>query len=287
MADCKVTDKKENRDKLKALMDEYGKGPVCLAFSGGVDSSLLLRMACGSGRKHGNPVYAVTFNTMLHPACDLDTAKRVAEELGANHIIIQVNELEMEGMRNNPPERCYLCKKHLFSALLDFAREKGITCILDGTNEDDTHVYRPGIKALKELGIISPLALCHITKSEVKRLAASYGISVASRPSTPCMATRLPYGETLNYSILKKIEKGEEYLRTIFNGNVRLRLHRDMVRLELDPEQMITALEQREKICGKLKSLGFSYITLDLEGFRSGSMDLFIQQQEDAATASE
>lgn len=169
-----MADRNGNTDKLNQMMDEYGKGPVCIAFSGGVDSSLLLKIACDNGRKYKTPVYAVTFNTMLHPACDLDTAKKVARELGAEHVVIQVDELEMEGMRDNPPERCYLCKKHLFTALLDFAREKGITCILDGTNEDDTHVYRPGIRALKELGIISPLALCHITKRQVKELSSAF-----------------------------------------------------------------------------------------------------------------
>lgn len=273
-----MSETKRNTDKLKQMMDEYAKAPVCLAFSGGVDSSLLLKLACESGRKYKNPVYAVTFHTMLHPACDLDTAKRVADEMGAEHIVIQVDELQMEGMKDNPPDRCYLCKKHLFTTLLEFAREKNVTCILDGTNEDDMHVYRPGIKALKELGIISPLALCHITKKEVKELAAELSVSVASRPSTPCMATRLPYGTKLDYEILRKIERGEEYLRTVFRGNVRLRLHRDTVRLELDPAQMVAAVEKRDEICKKLKELGFCYITLDLEGFRSGSMDLPILQ---------
>ncbi len=271
-----MSESKRNTDRLKQMMDEYAKVPVCLAFSGGVDSSLLLKLACESGKKYGNPVYAVTFNTMLHPACDLDTAKRVADEMGAEHIVIQVDELQMEGMGDNPPERCYLCKKHLFTTLLYFAREKNITCILDGTNEDDMHVYRPGIRALKELGIISPLALCHITKKEVKELAAELSISVASRPSTPCMATRLPYGAKLDYEVLRKIEAGEEYLRTVFRGNVRLRLHRDTVRLELDPDQMTAAVEKRDEVCKRLKELGFCYITLDLEGFRSGSMDLHI-----------
>lgn len=268
-----------NLSKLKQMMDEYGKAPICLAFSGGVDSSLLLKMACENGKKYGNPVYAVTFNTMLHPSCDLETARKVAKEMGAEHRVIQVDELEMEEMKYNPPDRCYLCKKHLFTTLRDFAAQRGITLILDGTNEDDTHVYRPGIRALKELGIISPLAQCHITKKEVKELAGDYCISVAARPSTPCMATRLPYGAELNYEILRKIEEGEKYLRTVFTGNIRLRIHQDTVRLELNPEEMITALSNRKEICVKLKTLGFSYITLDLEGFRSGSMDLFVETE--------
>lgn len=265
-------------EKLKSLMDQCGKQPVCVAFSGGVDSSLLLKLACGSGKKYGNPVYAVTFDTMLHPACDLEIAKKVAKELDAVHAVIHVDELELEEMRNNPPERCYLCKKHLFETLLSFAREKGTNCVMDGTNEDDLHVYRPGIRALEELKILSPLARCHITKSEVKELAQNLGISVAARPSTPCMATRLPYGARLEYPLLRSIEEGETYLRAQLSGNVRLRVHGETARLELDGEQLGEALKKRERICEKLKSLGFTYITLDLEGFRSGSMDVHIRK---------
>ena len=263
-------------EKLRALMDQYGRQPVCLAFSGGVDSSLLLKMACESGKKYGNPVYAVTFDTMLHPACDLEIAERVAEEMDAVHIVIHVDELELEEMKNNPPQRCYLCKKHLFETLLQFASEKQIGCVMDGTNEDDLHVYRPGIRALEELGVASPLARCHITKKEVKELAGALGISVASRPSTPCMATRLPYGTRLDYPLLRRIEEGEAFLKSLLSGNVRLRVHGETARLELDAAQMSKALARRDEICKKLKELGFTYITLDLEGFRSGSMDVHI-----------
>lgn len=263
--------------ELEKQMEEYGKHPLCLAFSGGVDSSLLLKMACGSAEKTGSPVYAVTFDTMLHPACDLENARRVAAELQAIHVVLSIDELELKELRSNPVNRCYLCKRHLFQTLKQFAEEKGIELLLDGTNEDDLHVYRPGLKALSELGIKSPLAQCHMTKEEVKRLASEYGISAASRPSTPCMATRLPYGSGLNYDLLKKIEEGEAFLRTVFTGNVRLRVHSDTARLELDAEQMTTAVEKREEIAGRLKQLGFDYITLDLEGFRSGSMDLHVR----------
>lgn len=264
---------RERFEALKDFMDQCAKGPVCVAFSGGVDSSLLLKMACESAKKFHNPVYAVTFQTMLHPACDLEIAGRVAAEVGADHHVIEVNELELEALRNNPPERCYLCKRRLFQALLEFAEERGARCALDGTNEDDLHVYRPGLRALKELGIISPLARFHITKQEVKELAAGYGLSTAGRPSTPCMATRLPYGEPLDYALLRRIEEGETGLKAIFTGNIRLRVHRDTARIEVDPDQMETAVKRREEICAMLKGLGFRYITLDLAGFRSGSMD--------------
>lgn len=265
---------REKKEKLWRRMAEYAKGPVCVAFSGGVDSSLLLKLACDAGRENGTEVYAVTFDTMLHPACDLENAKKVAKELGARHEVISVNELELKELQNNPPDRCYLCKRYLFQQLCSFAKERGITCLLDGTNEDDLHVYRPGLRALKELGIESPLALSHLTKREVKELAADLGISTASRPSTPCMATRLPYGTCINYDTLRRIEAGEAYLRTLLQGNIRLRLHGEIARIEVDRGEMQKVIQLQEEISSELKKMGFSYITIDLEGFRSGSMDI-------------
>lgn len=266
----------EHVEQLKQLMDEYGRQPVCIAFSGGVDSSLLLKLACDSAKKSGCPVYAVTFHTMLHPACDLENARRVADELNALHEVLSVDELELEEMKSNPVNRCYLCKHQLFEVLTKFALDKGVSLVIDGTNEDDLHMYRPGIKALHELGIKSPLALSHMTKMEVKRLAAEYGLSAASRPSTPCMATRLPYGARLDYDLLKRIEEGETILRNMFTGNIRLRVHGGMARIELDQIQMEKAVREREAVAEALKHLGFDYITLDLEGFCSGSMDLHV-----------
>jgi uncharacterized protein len=198
----------------------------------------------------------------------------VAKELGAIHKIIQVNEMELEAIRTNPVNRCYICKHHLFATLLDFAKEEGIPCVMDGTNESDLHVYRPGIQALRELGVVSPLAQCGLEKKDVKAFAADLGISVASRPSMPCMATRLPYGTSFDMEVLKRIEKGEDYLRSVFGGNVRLRLHGDIVRIEVNADKFEKAIAERETICRTLKEMGFLYITLDLEGFRSGSMDI-------------
>lgn len=258
---------------LKERMRELAKEDICLAFSGGVDSSLLLKLAADEAARTGKKVYAVTFDSRLHPSCDLEIARRVAAELGGIHEIISVDELEQEEIRQNPVNRCYLCKHHLFTTLTQLAREKGVRYILDGTNEDDMHVYRPGIKALKELGIISPLAELHITKDWVKKLAVEYGISVASRPSTPCMATRLPYNTRIDYDVLSRIAQGEAYLRGLVQGNVRLRLHGETARLEVDESSFAKILEMRHEITEKLKGLGFMYVTLDLEGFRSGSMD--------------
>ena len=266
------------RKQLEARMEQLAREDICLAFSGGVDSSLLLKAAADAAAHTGSRVYAVTFDSRLHPSCDLEIARRVAGELGGIHEVITVDELEQEAIKNNPVNRCYLCKRHLFLKLTELAEARGIRHILDGTNEDDMHVYRPGIRALKELGILSPLAELNITKAQVKAMASEYGISVASRPSTPCMATRLPYGALLDYEVLERIGEGESYVRTIIPGNVRLRLHGDIVRLELDTEAFGVFMERREEIVSRLKEMGFVYITLDAEGFRSGSMDTGVNE---------
>ena len=271
--------KEPKTEQLEAIMDELTDQDMALAFSGGVDSSLLLKMAADRAAKKGTKVWAVTFNSRLHPSCDLENARKVAGELGGIHVILEIDELEMEEIRSNPVNRCYLCKRNLFRTLMAFAKEKGVEVLAEGTNEDDLHVYRPGIQAVRELGIRSPLAEAGLTKEEVRRLAAACGISAASRPSTPCMATRLPYGARMDYEILKKIEAGEEILRRMIGGNVRLRLHGQVVRIETDPEPFSLALEKREEVVRQLKELGFVYITLDLEGFRSGSMDVGLESR--------
>ena len=234
------TDMQNKEKALLTQLDEIAKQDLCLAFSGGVDSSLLLKLVMDASAKYGTKVYAVTFQTRLHPPCDLETATRVAKEVGAVHEVLFVDELEQEAIRYNPENRCYLCKHYLFGKLLEFARDRGVTQVLDGTNEDDLYVYRPGRKALREYGVISPLAACHVTKTEVKALAAKYGVSIAHRPSTPCMATRLPYGAEINYDVLDRIADGEAWLHTLLGAeeNLRLRVHGDVVRLEIAPERM-------------------------------------------------
>lgn len=275
-----------DREMLQARMRELVSEDICLAFSGGVDSSLLLKAAADAAAETGKKVYAVTFDSRLHPSCDLRIARQVAGELGGIHQVMEVDELEQEEIRMNPVNRCYLCKRHLFMTLKKLAGEKGIRRILDGTNEDDMHVYRPGIRALKELGIISPLAELHITKEAVKGMASEYGISVASRPSTPCMATRLPYNTRIDYDVLDRIAQGEAYLRDVLPGNVRLRLHGGIARLEVDNEAFARLLDMRADVVRQLKGLGFTYVTLDLEGFRSGSMDVGITEVHGSADPS-
>lgn len=267
----------EKKQNLYGKMKEYTKQDICIAFSGGVDSSLLLMMAkeCMQQQKKKGKIHAVTFHTVLHPPCDLEIANKVAKEADAVHKVIFVNELEQEEIRFNPENRCYLCKKTLFQRLIEYAKSQGISVIMEGTNEDDLHVYRPGLRAIKELEVLSPLAEVGFTKAEVRKLAEELGTSVASRPSTPCLATRLPYGTEIKTEALEKIACGEEYLKKQGFSVVRIRLHGEICRIELPKTDFGTFLEKSQEITETLQKIGFQYITLDVQGFRSGSMDEF------------
>lgn len=264
--------------ELRNEVRELVRDGVCIAFSGGVDSSLVLKLAVDAGKELGKDVHAVTFETRLHPVSDVTVSQSVAKEMGAVHTIIQVDEFQNEDILKNPEDRCYICKKMLFVGLLEFAKEHGLKYVLDGTNADDLKVYRPGIKALGELGVISPLAKLGITKAEVREMAAGLGISVSSRPSAPCMATRLPYNTPLNFDLLKNIDLGEEFIKGLGFDIVRLRVHGDISRIEVKKEDLMKLMEVRETVIEYLKHLGFIYITIDMEGFRSGSMDVHVSK---------
>ena len=267
----------EKKERLKALLDEYTKGNACLAFSGGIDSSLILKLAQEAADRNGTKLYAVTFDTVLHPKADREIASRVARENHSIHEIISVDELKQEEIRFNPKNRCYLCKKSLFSGLLDFARAHDAAVVMEGTNQDDLKQYRPGIQAVKELGVKSPLMEAGFTKAEIRAYAKELGISVAERPSSPCLATRLPYGTEIDMALLKRIGEGEEALRNLGLKNVRIRVHGEIARLEVDSASFPAILEQREEVLSILKKVGVPYLTLDLEGFRSGSMDIHVK----------
>lgn len=265
----------EKKEKLLQFMKRIMRQDACIAFSGGVDSSLLLVLADKEAQFFGKKLYAITMDTVLHPKADLEVARKVLENTTAEHLVLREDELEDPAILNNPKDRCYLCKKRLYQKMIDFAKVHQISVVMEGTNRDDLKEYRPGLRAIRELGIISPLAECGFTKEEVRKMAEEYGIIVSQRPSTPCLATRLPYNTRIQIDVLRKIEDGENYLRELGFGNVRMRVHGDTARLELDKESFPLVLDQREKIIEKIKNeLGFRYVVLDLEGFRSGSMDL-------------
>ncbi len=268
------------RRLLKERLEEYAGEDVCLAFSGGIDSALLLSLCREAAEKRGTKLYAVTFDTVLHPGADLKIARQVAKELKVHHEVIRVDELSDERIRQNPKDRCYLCKRALFLALLAFAEEHGSCRVLEGTNAEDLHQYRPGIRAIRELGIKSPLLEAGFTKTEIRQWAAELGISVAERPSTPCLATRLPYGAPIDLSLLQRIGVGEEKLRAFGFQNVRIRVHGDLLRLEVDQKAFEKVIQEKENILPILKEVGVPYVTLDLMGFRSGSMDVEIDRME-------
>lgn len=251
---------------------------LALAFSGGVDSSLLLRIACDVGAKHHKPVLAVTFETKLHPHGDLTEAKQLAERFGAVHKTIEVDEFADPEIMNNPVDRCYRCKTLLFKTFLSYANKEGYHYLMDGTNHDDLTAYRPGRQALSELGIHSPLMENQFTKAMIRSLSAELGIPTSDKPSAPCLATRLPYGARLDFELLARLDQGEKFMKEFGFYNVRLRLHGDILRIEIDKKDFGKLMEHQEEILRTLKELGFHYITLDLEGFRSGSMDIHIQQ---------
>lgn len=268
-----MTEYELKKQQLLKRMRQYAKEDVVIAFSGGVDSSLLLKLACEAAKLSQTIVYAVTIQSELQPQNDLEIAAKVATETGAKHVVLTIHELQEAGIQTNPKERCYLCKKYLFGRLKQFAAERRIQWILEGTNEDDLHKYRPGIQAIRELEILSPLAELGITKEEIRLLAKEYGISVANRPSAPCLATRFPYGTTLTFEVLKKVEQAEHDLHELGFENLRVRVHGDVLRMEVEKDELLKVIANKDKIINDLKNLGYRYITLDLEGFRSGSMD--------------
>ncbi|MGI6069625.1 MAG: ATP-dependent sacrificial sulfur transferase LarE [Blautia sp.] len=271
----------EKRKWLLDKMDEYGREDFAVAFSGGVDSSLLLYLAVDAAKRHGKKVYALTADTVLHPSQDRRIAEDVARRAGAEHKVVFVDELKDSEILKNPVDRCYLCKKQLFTEFIKLCGELGAACILEGSNGDDLLVYRPGIRAVRELGVESPLAEAGLTKAEVRAFAAELGIPTAKRPSTPCMATRLPYGAMLEPRLLARIDEGEQFLKRLGFGQVRIRVHGDIVRLEVLPEDFDAVLQRRDEVIRGLKELGFRYLTLDLEGFRSGSMDEYMDKASD------
>ena len=248
---------------------------ICMAFSGGVDSSVLLAAACKavSESNCNKPVLAVTFATRLHPHSDTAEAAKLAKTLGAIHKIIEIDEFSDVRISENPRNRCYLCKSLLLQSILQTGTDAGYSFFCEGSNVDDTKVYRPGIQAVRELKVASPLIECELTKNMIRSIAASEGLSVASKPSTPCMATRLPYDTHFDYELLDQINSGETWLRNQNFYNVRLRFHDPILRIEIDKPDFNRFMEQHEAIVDAMKDLGFKYITLDLEGFRSGSMD--------------
>ena len=272
----------ENKlNALRRMLEELGADGVCAAFSGGVDSALLLTVLSELQEKKPFPLLAVVFATAFHTAEETASALKLAEGLGVPAERVDRDVLSDPVLRTNPKDRCYHCKRNLFSEMKRIAAAHGIRNLVDGTNADDMKVYRPGRKALEELGVLSPLALCGFSKDEIRAAARELLVPVADKPSMPCLATRFPYGTVLTDDALRKAERGEAYLRELGLNVVRLRVHGDVARIETDAKGFELAAEKRFEIAFELRQIGFPYDTLDLEGFRSGSMDEPFLNRED------
>ncbi len=262
-------------EQLRRYLEDLCAGGIAIAFSGGVDSALLLRLLQDIKKKKSFKLIALYVHSSIHPSRDLSFVKTQAG--GVDLHIEHTDPLSISEVRFNTKSRCYHCKKAIFSRLLTLAHEAGCGTLLDGTNADDMLVYRPGKQAIRELGIISPLAQLGISKQEVRAMAASLGLVTASRPSTPCLATRFDYDVELSTEELRRAEAGEAYLRDLLGAevNLRLRVHlpQQLARIEIDATAMPQLLEQRDDISQHLRGLGYKQIALDLQGFRSGSMD--------------
>ena len=260
----------EKYDVLKKYLASLES--VAVAFSGGVDSTLLLKVA------HdvlGDKAIAVTVSSPSIARREILEAESFCSENGITQEVLNLNELEIEGFSDNPPNRCYLCKHAIFSKILETARKRNLAHVAEGSNVDDLGDYRPGLKALQELCIKSPLREAGLTKAEIRELSRELGLPTWEKPSYACLASRFVYGEKITPEKLVMVEHAEELLRDLGFRQMRVRLHGTIARLEILPEEFsrIVQEEIRTKIYSLLKGLGFSYVTLDLRGYRTGSMN--------------
>ncbi len=255
--------------KLTALLETCM--PLAVAFSGGVDSTYLLHEAFKTGK---DKVTAVILKTPSVPGRELDEAVTFCKSRGIPFHVLSINLFSADGFTKNGRDRCYICKRFLFSALLDWSAAHHIPFVADGTNADDMQAFRPGLKVLRELGIQSPLAEVGLTKKEIRVLSEKEGLPTWNKPSFSCLATRFPYGEELTVEKLRRTEAAENLLADLGFTQRRVRVHGNLARIEVLPAEIPLVLEQRDMISARLEELGFLYTTVDLKGFRSGSMDM-------------
>jgi len=257
--------------KLKQILEKLGK--VVIAFSGGVDSSFLLKIAKDVLPK--KDILAVTAVSETYTGSELRQAKRFTKKLGIRHKIIFTNELKDENFIKNPIDRCYYCKKELFGTLAEITRNEGSNYVIDASNADDAKDYRPGSRAKKEFKIRSPLIEAGLSKDDIRRYSRRLKLETADMPSMACLASRFPYGEKINKKALKRIESAEDFIKKQGVSQVRVRCHNNIARIEVEKENIKIFVNEKicDRITKRLRQLGFKYITLDLEGYRMGSLN--------------
>ena len=263
-------------DALRGLIRDMGS--VLVAFSGGVDSTFLAKVAFDA---LGEKTAAVTARSETYPEFEFDEAVSLAQRIGIRHEVIHTEELGIDGFRDNPPERCYYCKRELFGKLCAMAAEMEIEHVADGSNADDVDDFRPGMKATRELGVRSPLREAGLTKEEIRRASRALGLPTWDKPPYACLSSRFPYGEPITPEGVRQVGKAEEFLRGLGLRQLRVRHHGDTARIEVPPDEIasLAAADTRRAIVEQLKALGFTYVTLDLEGYRTGSMNEILDEQ--------
>lgn len=260
------------KEALTNYICNYKK--IAVAFSGGVDSTLLLKICIDTLGKDN--VLAITANATASPSREISEAGDFCNNNGIKNIAFSFNQLDVDGFCNNPVDRCYICKKALFIKMKEIAKEKGFEHIAEGSNLDDNNDYRPGHRAIEELGILSPLREAELTKIEIRMLSKELNLKTFSKPSMACLATRFVYGDTITKEKLKMVDMAENILADLGFKQSRVRIHQNIARIEILPDDIEKILTVRDRVNDELSKLGFDYITLDLSGYKQGSMNINI-----------